>query len=305
MRSLLFASLLLAVPTLASAQVLYQTDFENGAYGDLNGQLFDGGAWTVFSQRVFDDNSTLPVLPGDMSRPWAEIIGDPTGDGRGKILRYLPEDISAQRERTTSWVGWSDKNETGFQVIIEGEYYVQTQALPVFAADGPLGRALAVEDATALLNSISVFSTKADGTGANQGEYWYHANDSFNLQEGPDVSPGSDFWNGAGGPVPLDQWFTVRRVLTYDGSGSEGFGTYDFYVNNVKVAEGLSLVNDTLGGLKMIPVLWGDPAWNPEGAFYVSDLRVSERELIGVPEPSVFMLGGLGLLGLLARRRRK
>jgi len=270
MRKLVVIAMVLAVPTLAFATTAsYSTNFDNAAYGDLNAQNFDGGTWTT-------------VQSGVGTRPWAEVIDDPTGGGKSKVARYWCEDVGDTGDSVDSWVAfnWGDFAQSGV-VTFTAEYFIETSAIP---GD--------------MKNDYWMATVKGDNTGNNQGEYWWQGNDGFN------IDGGASFWGAEGGPIPLDQWFEVKRVLDY------GNMTYKFYVNGVVQKwddggtpnEDFALAGNVLGAVEIYHSMPGDgvgAAWDPQAAMYVSDISLCS---VTIPEPSLLLLAGLGLLALIRRK---
>ncbi len=253
-RSAILIAIVLAMAAgPASAVQLYCTDFENAAYGDLGGQTFGGGTWTTVQSGA------------SVAHAWAEVIDDPTGAGEGKVARYLCEDITTQGESVDSWVAWGDKDQTGTTVTVTGEYYIETA------------------DPANLQNDYWMATVDINNEGNNQGEYWWQGNDLFN------ISGGAGLWGGEGGPIPLNQWFTVTRILDYTAM------TYKFLVNGVPQTwddggtpnEDFGLDSSILGGEEIWHLLCGGsdtepgPPWDPDSAMYVASLCVTEGALCG------------------------
>ncbi|MBN1918551.1 MAG: PEP-CTERM sorting domain-containing protein [Verrucomicrobia bacterium] len=275
MRRLLLIVVMLVFPMVASAYVAVDTDFENAALGALDGQVFDGGAWSC----PWWNNQQVSII--DVETLFA---------GRGQVAAFVSTAPGA------------------------------TSTAVCTRTDGIVPPAVDFYGDPAYLNGTTIFefdyyaaSNAGDWTnfGAFYGKgMWRYLEPTTNTIELWDQSgpAGWDYANkltfGAG-PIPLDQWFSVRIEYTNmsDGGGNPISGTYDYYVNGV-------LVGDDIAGD------WpGEPylEWN----FILNDMFLDpETEGIGylmidkvkwsyeaVPEPSMLLLSGLGLLALLRRMK--
>jgi len=205
------------------------------------------------------------------------IIDDPTGAGRGKVAAWQPPE---QGDVNRLFVDRTDHE----WVITHSAGGVMTWESDLF-----------------------VFSNLGDYTNL---AYCEHGVGGVYYLDGGSITPGDTiegFISGpqwapfdpglvtvTAGPLPVDQWFTVGVVADY------GTLTSELYINGVKSAD--------------ITLIWPEDNsihWEhhlldqflPEGCSYMLLDQVTWT--FAIPEPSILVLGGFGLVTLLVRRKKK
>ena len=195
-------------------------------------------------------------------------IDDPTGAGRGKVAAIHTSLLDDSTAIVIDNPSGAQEYFDGLR-ILEIDYYCYADP-----------------DEGARVNEYSL-------------EWGPKVTDYFNHETGEiDLSDGWGMLEGGGGMPPVGERFTAK--LVFDNAA----GTYDYYVNDV-------LQGDDVAGFTWVTgyednyaqmKFWRDVEVVPEteNGMLIDRVHWSYTE---IPEPGMLMLGGLGLLALLRRRK--
>jgi len=275
MKKLVVIAAMLLLPAVALGttvidydDVVICTGFEDYDLGTIKG--------------VADDNLTWG------SRDTAEktvVIADPTGESHGKVVAITETVVY-------------DPNVGGEDGKVRLYANRNDVALPV---THPYGFTMLEYD----LFLVSYFNPFVGNSLPNAGLMeWRPGQDHYFDPDSQQITlwESGDQWNPFAAnlvtspvcAIPLDQWFTVKQIF------DNTLGTYEFYVNDVllEAAGSTYLAEDN-------QMVWEYYALNlflDEGAYYMYLDNVCWQ--YQVPEPSVLLLGGLGVLALLRRKKK-
>ncbi len=277
MKKLILIAAMLLLPAIAMAEyVIVDTDFEGATYGNIDGQTFDGGYW-------FNASYTDPQIT---------IVDDPTGAGKGKIASFqswaggpdgftrLTCERTDQPTPVTYWGGLS---------VMEFEIFLTVDFL----------------DNEFTNRMENYWGPKVSDYYDPEGEVYPDEIDLW--KTGPEwPSPDREFYEGSGGPLPVFEWFTVRFEYTNANNGSWATANvYDYYINDVLMASDMPAYwmedNYMEWNLYRDNECMSDEFMEETGWGYA---MISNVYWSYIPEPSVLLLGGFGLLALLRRRKK-
>lgn len=278
MRKLALIAVLLTLPAVASAYVVVDTDFESATPGLIDGQTFDGGAWAS----PWWNNQEIEIIDVDGLFP-----------GRGQVAAFVSTALDA------------------------------TSTLTLTRTDGIVPPAVDMGGEPGYLDGTTTFefdyyvaSNAGDWTnlgafyGKGMWRYLDPAADTIELWD--NTGPAGWDWNNpdlatySAGPLPLDQWFSVRieYANANDGAGNPVSGTYDYYVNDILVGDDIPGDWPSEQYLEWNFILNDQylvPSTDGIGYLMIDNVTWSYTP---VPEPGVVALAGLGLLALLRRRKK-
>ena len=271
MRKLTLIAAMLLLPAIAVADTyltpgvpsldIINTGFEDCAYGDIHLQ-------------------TAPSLGG---HKWGnydltvDVIDDPFGTGHGKVLGWLPPALPEGETRTKHRLyvdrkdyDWEIRYTTGFT----------TWAFDLF-----------------LVSNLGDWTNGGDMEGGPNSVFWLD-NGAITPGEtieayltGPQWDPFHvDSTSQTLGPIQKDTWFSMTMVYNYPTD------TVDYYIDGVPVASGLPTYWNTSQSVHF--ELWLEDDFL-EGMGIPYMLVDNVHYYWQIPEPSVLLLGGLGLLALL------
>ncbi len=297
MRKLILIAAMLLLPAAALAttiapppnyELIVSTGFEDCTLGGIHGQ-------------------NAPSLGGHFWGNWdgtVQVIDDPYSTGHGQVLAwdppgFDPEDppVNPPHTRHKLFVDRKDYDwdiwYTVGHVSWTCDYYIQSDLLET---DFP--------------NLVD-----AEGCGPNTTYYldgsWITPGDTVELWTGGAQWDPLGDWDGeppGGGPpstltlgaLPLDTWFSVTmdfRIGTQD---------VDMYINGALVAEGQPMYFNGANSVHWQYWLINDYLWNEDlEANLLPYMLIDNVEWYWeIPEPSVLLLGGIGVLALLRRKKK-
>jgi len=247
--------------------------------------------------------STYPLLAGAVA-----IVLSSTSS-QGTVL--VNETFTYPDGSLTSQAAWTDHSGVAGDLQVTGGQALVQHGTPSEDASISLG---SIFTAGVLYYSFD-FSVIDPGSPIAGGDYEYFAHfrddgtDFTSRMDVVEAVSGGDFTVGIAGssstadatwPNDLAYATTYRATVRFD----FGTGISDLWIDPTSEASAsISSAADTVPDLQNFALRQSDSSLN-EGVL-VDNLIVATTfaEASGVPEPSVALLGGLGLIGLLRRRR--
>jgi hypothetical protein len=265
MRKLLLVTVLLAIPALASAQMTWYDTYGFEAGVDPTAATAD------FTLGALNGQGDWPQATG----PW---VGSSGGGGVQPMI-VSPDPGGAVNQCVQLYVG-DDQNDYSEMDI---------------AINDPLAAGYRV-----VTVSFDIYRTNPTGPVHNLWWWWFDAGDpTYGLQwdQGPSTLPFG--WNtGAGSTATVfDQWANV--TMTWDFTNN----TTSSWYNGVPVDVAIPMPGNiaTLTGWSI--ELGHDSATGTgTDTAWIDNFTITVDHL--VPEPSVWLLAGLGLLALMRRKKK-